>query len=302
MKKLHLVILMANTNFNISALRALVNLEKTGSVSETALNLGVTQPAVSRIIARLETAVGLKLIKRGSRPIGLTTEGRLVSSYAHKIDDVMNGLEDSLKSIRNNKYGLVNIGSFGASASSDVLPKTLKVIEKTHPNIEVKISEALDAEIIIALREGIIDIAVIAETNDEFDILPVADDYLVALVPKEYEAKFPKILNPVDLIKQKFIMPLGGSEHSILQWFGDYKHDLKINHRILQTHSILAMVGAGLGCSIVSRQSLPINTNEVSFIALHGDVNRNIVFARKRGTPTSKAASVVWDQLEQYWM
>ncbi|MDG1709025.1 MAG: LysR family transcriptional regulator [Emcibacteraceae bacterium] len=292
---------MIRPDLNLSALRALLELEKTGSVSQTAIQLGVTQPAVSRMLARLEKNVGLDLFRRDTRPITLTLEGNTVAAFAKTIDGTVAVLEERLKAYRNNKKGSVSIGSFGASASTGILPATLKMIERIYPDIELKVIEADDDLTIKALRDGLIDMAVIAETNDEFETIPVTTDSLIGLIPKAVGAELPEMLKPSDLVKERFIMPLGGSEQSILNWFGDYRSQLTISHRILQTHSILAMVGAGLGCSIVSKQSLPISTSDVSYIPLDEVEDRKIVFARKFGSPSSKAANSVWQQIEQHW-
>ncbi|MDG1995104.1 MAG: LysR family transcriptional regulator, partial [Emcibacteraceae bacterium] len=175
---------MIKSDFNISALRALLMLERTGSVSQTATQLGVTQPAVSRMLARLEKNVGLNLFRRDVRPITLTSEGNTVAAFAKNIDGTVSVLDEQLKALRNNKIGSVSIGSFGASASTGILPSTLKMIERIYPEIDLKIVEADDEVTVKALRDGLVDMAVIAETSDEFETIPVTTDNLIGLIPK----------------------------------------------------------------------------------------------------------------------
>ncbi|MEH6359691.1 MAG: LysR family transcriptional regulator, partial [Amylibacter sp.] len=97
----------------ITVLRALKSIERTGSVSKTAIELGLTQSAVSRSIATYEKILGLNLLRRDTRPITLTEEGELVVSHAVEIDRSIVTLNERLQAVKQNKAGTITIGSFG---------------------------------------------------------------------------------------------------------------------------------------------------------------------------------------------
>ena len=118
---------------SLTSLRALQSLAQTGSVSLTATELGLTQSAVSRSISNLETMVGLTLVQRTVRPLELTEEGQVVASHASDITLTIASLGERLYDHRRNRAGSVRIGSFGASASTRLLPPLIKSFSKQYP-------------------------------------------------------------------------------------------------------------------------------------------------------------------------
>ena len=75
--------MIAEPSFTV--LRALQSIHETGSVSQTANALGLTQSAISRSISKYEKAIGLQLLRRDARPLTLTEEGLLVVAHAAEI-------------------------------------------------------------------------------------------------------------------------------------------------------------------------------------------------------------------------
>jgi len=70
---------------DIKPLRYLIAIAKTESFTKAAQQLGVAQPAVSMAIKKLENDLGLTLIHRADRNIGLTDEGKKLLLHAEKI-------------------------------------------------------------------------------------------------------------------------------------------------------------------------------------------------------------------------
>ncbi len=288
-----------NFDPSLTALYALKSLVETGSVSQTATELGLTQSAVSRSIAALEKMVGLILVRRGSRPLSLTEEGHVVVAHAHDVIQTLSSLDDRLSALRRNKAGSVRIGSFGASASTHILPPLLKGFTKPYPAIAVNIHEANDAQSLENLQRDLVDMAVLADPGEDFDVIPLGTDQLVALVPQDSDLATRSDLSPSSLIPTPFIMTLGGSEPAITRWFNQDVSCLNITQRVQQTHSILALVRAGLGNAIVAALSLPEETQGVIPVPLSNAPITNIVLARKPLEPRSKAAGLFWDYVER---
>jgi DNA-binding transcriptional LysR family regulator len=284
-------------NPTLTALRALRRVGETGSISATATDLGLTQSAISRAISNLEKSVGLTLVQRGVRPLHLTEEGRLVAAHAETIDRTLDTLRDRLAALKQHKAGSLTIGSFGASASARILPARLTAFAALYPQISVCVREAPDEDTLTDLTRGNIDIAVLSDPGEAFDVIPAAPDRLVALVPASDALAGAGELSAAELAGRPFVMPLGGSEPMILQWFASQGATPKIRHKILQTHSILAIVKAGLGLSVVTGLSLPTELSGVTAVPLKAAPVRDIVFARKYSVPASKAAAIFWDFL-----
>lgn len=71
--------------FEDSRLRIFSEVARTGSFTQAAKNLGISQPAVSQNVSELERLVGEPLFERSRTEISLTEKGRLLLSYANKI-------------------------------------------------------------------------------------------------------------------------------------------------------------------------------------------------------------------------
>ena len=285
---------MSSFDPSLTSLRALCSLANTGNVSLTAAELGLTQPAVSRSISTLENLVGLTLVQRSTRPLELTREGEIVAAHAHDLNLIIAALGERLADLRRNRAGSVRIGSFGASASSHILPPLVKRFSKRYPAVMLNILEADDDQTLDNLQRGLVDMAFLADPGDEFETVPVATDRLVGLVPSGSPLAGRDELTQGDLASQPFIMTQGGSESYILDWFGQAGIEPQVTHRVLQAHSIVALVKASLGNAIVASLSLPEPADGVCRVPLVNAGTNQLVMARTYQSPYSNAADLFW--------
>src|SRR6478672_4782263 len=87
---------MANMNLDLGDLRAFVAVAERGSFHAAAGDLHLSQPALSRRVAKLEASLGVRLLERTTRKVELTTVGR---DFARKARELLNGLDHSLLGI-----------------------------------------------------------------------------------------------------------------------------------------------------------------------------------------------------------
>ncbi|WP_293451326.1 LysR family transcriptional regulator [Planktotalea sp.] len=284
---------------SLAVLRALQSIHETGSVSQTANALGVTQSAISRSIGNYEKAIGLQMLCRDTRPLRLTKEGFLVVKHATEIDRSIRTLGERLEALRQGKEGVVRIGSFGSSATSRILPDLLTKFAKHYPGISVSIVEGSDDRTRTDLIHGNVDVAVLCDPVEDFEAITIASDELVALLPKGSALSKRQNLSPTDLECRPFVMTLAGSEPAILDWFEASGTAPNIKHRIQQTHSILELVRAQMGVAIVTSLSLPATYHDVIVKPLRPTTERHIHMVKKHGNSNSKAVDVFWNFLSR---
>lgn len=282
--------------------RALALIEETGSVSEAARVLGITQPAVSKGIAQLEKRFAVALLVRGARPLLLTEEGQALAAYARQADLLQDRALGHLQDMRRDRAGSVRLGSFGSSASFHILPRLLGAFGRRYPAIGVEILEFPDEELQAVLRDGGVDAAILSDPDkDDLDILPLVSDELVALVPDSHRLAGRPALRAEDLCADPFILTKGGSAPLVEKWFATAGHAPRVAHTILQVNSILALVRAGLGVSIIARLALPPQPDDVKVLPLLPVAPRSIVLARLNRTHRSRAVQSFWQFCENYW-
>lgn len=289
------------SEFSLTALRALRLIGQSGSMSLAAQALNITQSGVSRAVANLERQSGLILVAREARPLSLTRDGEALVARAERVERELDGLLQEAERRRKGSSGVVVIGSFGASASTRVLPRLVKGFHRHMPKIAVEIREYKDAEILPALDAGAIDLAVLANPAIETDQITIAEDQLVALVPDDHAFTKRGQVQPDDFRDEAFILSKAGSGHLISKWFGDARQDVRPAHTIEQLSSIIAMVRAGLGISIVAELALPETHPGVVAVPLHPVLPRIVSLIRKPGHSRSAAAERFWQFAESFF-
>ncbi|HEY1000627.1 MAG TPA: LysR family transcriptional regulator, partial [Streptosporangiaceae bacterium] len=80
-------------NIELRQLRCLVAIAEAGSFTDAAIDLGISQAAASRTLASLESALGVRLLRRTTREVTLTAAGSRVLAHARRAlaaaDDVV---------------------------------------------------------------------------------------------------------------------------------------------------------------------------------------------------------------------
>jgi len=112
---------------NLKDIRALVAVVETGSLAHAAVKLGLTQPAVTRRIQRLEDTLGVRLLDRDVKPAGITAEGRTAYAECLRVinaaDDLRNAFGAAPEATRPLRIGV------SAGAADLVLAALLSVPE-----------------------------------------------------------------------------------------------------------------------------------------------------------------------------
>lgn len=132
-------------NVSLRQLRALVALVRTGSFTQAAESLHITQSALSSLIKELEQSLGVRLVERSTRRIGLTDAGAgfvpMVDKILQDLDGVLAGIDD-LKALRR---GVVRVAA-PQLMSCTLLPDVIAAYRVAQPGVDVRLSDcAVDA-------------------------------------------------------------------------------------------------------------------------------------------------------------
>ena len=113
-------------------------LASAGGLGAAARELGVTTAAVSRRLATMESRLGLTLVNRTTRRMGLTPEGETYLEHARRILGEIRGLEEALGASRGVPSGLLRVNAtlgFGRSHVAAVVSR----FALAHPKVEVRL-------------------------------------------------------------------------------------------------------------------------------------------------------------------
>ncbi|GAA3451275.1 LysR family transcriptional regulator [Dactylosporangium matsuzakiense] len=150
---------MAFADVSMVGLKVFREVAARGTLTAAAAALGYTQSAVSRQIAALERAVGVKVLDRQHNGVRLTGEGRIVLRRAAAILDEVDAAARELR--HGDTAGTVRLGWF-ASAGAAIVPGALALLRRTDPGIGVQSREGSSKVLARGLRAGHLDLALLA--------------------------------------------------------------------------------------------------------------------------------------------
>ncbi|WP_423459767.1 LysR family transcriptional regulator [Ottowia sp. VDI28] len=139
-----------------------------GSVRRAAAELGVSQPALSKAIRRLEISFGLKLFERTARGVLLTDAGRTVYQRAIQISDWSLNMAADVASLKSANTGLLRVGVVPALIQALLIPAARAMLDQSRFTIRVQLSDQLFQ----LLSTGEIDCAIAAmddRASNEFN-------------------------------------------------------------------------------------------------------------------------------------
>ena len=143
---------------DVRRLRVLREVARHGSLSAAAVELGYTQPAVSRQIAVLESEVGMPLLRRLPQGVALTDAGRLLVERTEEVLISLARTEEELRAHADLRGGTLRMAAFSSGAAT-VVPLALARFRELHPEVEMIISVADPVDSLPLLRAGELDLA-----------------------------------------------------------------------------------------------------------------------------------------------
>lgn len=157
-------------------LRYLVALADQGHFGRAALACSVSQPALSQQIADLEARLGVGLVDRRGRGATLTETGLLIVARARAVLSSVQDLTNAATGI-DALVGPVALGVIPTIAPF-LLPSALPSMQKAFPEASFAIREAVSATLISELRNGRLDLILLAlpVLGDDLETVPLFED------------------------------------------------------------------------------------------------------------------------------
>jgi DNA-binding transcriptional LysR family regulator len=195
---------------DVRRLRVLREVAAHGSFSAAAEVLAFTQPAVSRQIATLELEAGTRLVDRSARGVRLTQAGELLVGHADAILDRLDAAESQLEALSQLKGGRLRIGA-PATANATLIPLAVRAFDAEHPDVELRLDEAISSELVERLASGDLDIAIVAnadrlpELPGELVLEHLMDDPLHLALPRDHPLAQADQVRMADLAGESWI-------------------------------------------------------------------------------------------------
>ncbi|SFK84827.1 LysR family transcriptional regulator [Falsiroseomonas stagni] len=141
----------------------LVAVIEEGSFKKASTKVGVSQPALSTSIARLEHSLGARLLERTSQGATPTPLGELIYAHARLIRDEVQRAKHRLSDQRQRDDGTIAMGTL-PSLTPVIMPKAICQWRQRHPDPVLRITERIQVEALLSLIRGELDF-IIAQTE-----------------------------------------------------------------------------------------------------------------------------------------
>ena len=240
-------------------LRYFCAVAETGSFSRAAEQSHVAQPSLSQQIMKLEDELGARLFDRLGRSVRLTELGKAFLPRAHSVLRELEAAKGEVVEHKDSVGGLVTIGVIPTVAPY-LLPRYLTTFSRKFPQARLTVVEEITPVLLERLRAGTIDLAILALPirGHEFESTPMLTERLYAALPPKHKLAARRSMSLKDLRAEPFLFLRDG--HCFRDTAVAACDRVRMHPRIIfesgQFSSLLSMVGAGMGVSIVPQMAL----------------------------------------------
>ncbi|MDV5863333.1 LysR substrate-binding domain-containing protein [Pseudomonas mendocina] len=137
----------------------LVALGDTGNLNRAAEGLGISQPAISKLLKELEDGLEVALFERHARGVVPTLYGEAMIRHARRIQTSLEDAFDEVCAMRGGQRGHVRIGTI-LTPCAELLPELTRRVKQSHPNLELSIRTGSSLDLMAILNDGELDFLV----------------------------------------------------------------------------------------------------------------------------------------------
>ncbi len=182
---------------NLQQLEYIIAVDTHRHFAKAASKTFVTQPTLSMMIQKLEEELDVRIFDRSKHPVSPTAEGEEIIKRAKQIISDVNRLKEYTKALKNEISGELKLAVIPTLAPY-LLPLFLKSFVEENPFLKINIRELVTNDIIASLRNGDIDIGLLATPLND----PKLEEH-----PVFYEEFFAYTSNEEKVSRKKYLLP-----------------------------------------------------------------------------------------------
>ena len=226
-----------------------------GGVTKAAAALHRVQSNVTTRVKQLEERLGTKLFHRQGRKLVLSSEGKVLLSYAERLLQLSSEAHAAVKG--HAPHGLFRLGTLESTAATR-LPPVLARYHRAYPAVRLELTTGTSGALVDRVLRGEIEAAFVAEpyTAKGLDSEHAFSEELVLITPKGHGA----VKSPKDIDQRVVLAFTTGCSYRrrLESWLGRAS---VVAERVMEYgsyHAITACVAAGGGIAVVPRSVLRV--------------------------------------------
>lgn len=247
--------------------------------TRAAERLGIGQPPLSMQIGKLEREIGAPLLRRLARGVELTEVGALVFENAQQVLAQVDRMVSDAQCLARGEIGHMTVGFAGATYLQPLVPAIIREYRVRYPGIHLSPEQSNTPSLLRSLLDGHVDAAFIRPPIAEADGLEMkllVHEEMVIVLPEGHALTSRSEAVPLtSLTTETFILfprSIGaGLYDAVISGCQRAGFTPRVGQEAPQIASIVPMVGAGFGVSIVPRSLTQIQVDGVVFLPIAGD-------------------------------
>lgn len=300
----------------LTTLRQFIAIADARHLTRAAAALGLTQPALSAMLRKLEHELGAELLHRTGRGVEPTEAGRVFLEHAREVVRRAEGAVEAVKQLTGLERGTIRVGG-GATAITYLLPPVVGAVRDAHPGLRFYIREGGSTAIAQAVLAGELDLGIVTlpiaiPESDRLLRIPLVEDELRLIVPRgaarQAAADAGAVRTPARAARRRAVHPLPGPTFRWKELAGEPVVGFEAGSAVREVidraaaeagvtldyvmelrsiESIKRMVQAGIGVGFVSRFALGEGEG---LTCAQGRLTRRLAIVRRRDRDPSAAA------------
>jgi DNA-binding transcriptional LysR family regulator len=290
-------------NLSTRDLRGFLALAESQHFRRAAERCGLSQPAFSQLIRRVEAAAGTRLFERSTRQVSLTPEGEVLVVVARRIVAEVDTAFADLQDHAARRKGRVGVAALPSLAAGP-LAETLAEYRMRYPGVQIELFDALSDRCVSLLREARADFALTAAGPNltEFDTAPLITDRFHLVCRRDHPLAARRRVRLGDLAECA-VIHLARST-SVRQHLDPVLRDVRhatTGLEVEQLPTVAGLIASGLGVSLVPELTLAY-FRRPELVSVRVDapaLARRILIVRRKGRSLSAPAQAMLEMVEQ---
>lgn len=245
---------------NLQHLKYFIELVEFKNYKQTADNLNISQPALTKAIKSLEKELDISLFEKVGKENHLTKYGKIFYNYATSSLKTLDDGIAQLNLLSNKNKNLISVGAV-YSCSTQCVPLSIYEFQSRFPEVNFECKEGISSEIAKDLIDSKIDIGLVADPSyllkyGNIDKVKLLSHQVILAVPKNHSLASKTEVSYMDIVDEPFVFfsddsAYGKILHRELEAYNlPYPRNIKLQFN--NESSVLSAVQKGIGIGFVS--------------------------------------------------
>jgi LysR family transcriptional regulator for metE and metH len=278
-------------DIEVRHLQMIAAIAASGTVTQAAETLHLTQSAVSHQLRGIESRLGTPLFTRLGKRMVVTPAGERMLATAGRVLRDLAAAEADVRRQGTGQAGVVRVCA-QCNTGYHWLPPLISIFQRQHPGVEISIAVECTTQPLTALLDGKLDVAIVTEAvrNPHLRVRPLFEDEHAAIVAPDHRLARQPFVTAADLAAERLLLYSSSPDDSftiqrIMRPAGVAPQRLSF---VMLTEAILEMVKAGLGISVMQTWAIQpaLAAGEVTAVSITpGGIRRQWRAVTLKGAP-----------------